>query len=236
MIIVAGGTGSRMNSNIPKQFLLLKGLPVMMHAIYAFHQSTSSPEIVVVIHPSLCDDWSELCKMHAFSVPHTVINGGSSRFESVKKGLAAIKSLEAEMRHSLIAVHDAARPLVSPTLIDETYKQAARTNAAALAKPSTDSVRIVIGNRLKNNSFPRSNVYLMQTPQTFNGAILYEAYTGVDGSSFTDDAAAVEKKGYPITLVDGDTRNIKITFPEDLRIAEILLEQGVLSRASDDAQ
>ncbi len=222
VIIVAGGTGSRMGSDIPKQFMLLSGLPVMMHAIRAFHQSRSSPDVIVVIHPSLRDDWSELCETHAFPVPHTVVDGGNSRFESVRNGLKAIASLGMELRQCLIAVHDAARPLVSPTLIDETYKQAALTGAAALATPSTDSIRMKSGNGLKSNAVPRSSVYLMQTPQTFNGAILYESYEQADEDSFTDDASVVEKKGYPIALMDGDTRNIKITFPEDLRIAAIL--------------
>lgn len=132
-----------------------------------------------------------------------------------------------ELGNCIIAVHDAARPLISPALIDKTYQQATLTGAAALALPSTDSVRIKSGNNLKNNAFPRASVYLMQTPQIFNGAILYDAYGQADGNSFTDDASVVEKKGYPITLVDGDTRNIKITFPEDLHIAEIFLEQGI---------
>ncbi|MEC3881708.1 2-C-methyl-D-erythritol 4-phosphate cytidylyltransferase [Parapedobacter sp. 10938] len=222
-IIVAGGTGSRMGADIPKQFLLLDGLPVMMHAMLAFHRSGSSPQIIVVLHPSLRDDWSALCENYRFTVPHTVVNGGKSRFESVKNGLSEIKSTGADLTHSIIAVHDAARPLVSTTLIDKTYQQAARTGAAALARPSTDSVRITSENGLKNNALPRSYVYLMQTPQSFNGAILCDAYEQDEDHSFTDDASIVEKKGYPITLVDGDTHNIKITFPEDLHIAEILL-------------
>ncbi len=226
VIIVAGGTGSRMGYETPKQFLLLDGLPVMMHAIYAFHRSGSSPQIIVVIHPSLLDEWSALCESHAFSVPHTVVGGGTSRFESVKNGLRAIKSLADELTRSIIAVHDAARPLVSTMLIDATYQQAMRTGAAALAKPSTDSVRIVSANGLKNKAVSRSRTYLMQTPQTFNGAILWGAYEQDEDHSFTDDASVVEKKGYPITLIDGDTHNMKITFPEDLRIAEILLKKG----------
>ncbi|MGV3763282.1 2-C-methyl-D-erythritol 4-phosphate cytidylyltransferase [Parapedobacter sp.] len=222
-IIVAGGTGSRMGSDMPKQFMLLDGLPVMMHAIQAFHRSTSSPQIIVVIHPALRDDWSALCLSHAFSVPHAVVSGGKTRFESVKNGLNAIKSTGADLAHCIIAVHDAARPLVPSTLIDNTFRQALRSGTAAPAMTSTNSVRITNGNGLENHAFPRSRVYLMQTPQVFNGAILCDAYEQDDDNSFTDDASVVEKKGYPITLVDGDTHNIKITFPEDLRIAEAFL-------------
>lgn len=225
-IIVAGGTGSRMNSDRPKQFLPLAGLPVMMHAIHAFHRSRSSPQLIIAVHPSLRADWSALCEKHCFAVPHTVVDGGKTRFESVKNALEVIKSMDLEPAHCMIAVHDAARPLISPALIDKTYQQAALTGAAALAVPSTDSIRVESGNSLKNNAFPRTRVYLMQTPQTFNGTILCDAYEQVNGYSFTDDASVVEKKGYPITLVDGDTRNIKITFPADLRIAEVLLGQS----------
>lgn len=225
-IIVAGGTGSRMRSGTPKQFLLLKGLPVMMHAILAFHRSISSPQIIVVIHPSLRDDWSALCKAHDFSTPHLLVDGGDSRFQSVKNGLKVINAINTALADCIIAVHDAARPLISPALIDETYQQAMLTGAAALARQGTDSVRVKSGNGLKNNILPRSRVYLMQTPQAFNGAVLSNAYEQADDPSFTDDASVVEKKGYPITLVDGDTRNIKITFPEDLRIAETLLSES----------
>lgn len=224
-IIVAGGTGSRMGSDTPKQFLLLDGLPVMMHAIRAFCRCNSSPQLIVVIHPTMQNDWQTLCEKHSFSTEHTVVNGGNSRFESVKNGLKAIQSLDADWANSVIAVHDAARPLVPPALIDETYKQAKRNGAAALALRSTDSVRIKSGNGLKNNACPRSHVYLMQTPQAFHGTMLIDAYDRDDDTSFTDDASVVEKKGYPITLVDGDTRNIKITFPEDLSIAKILLQK-----------
>lgn len=226
-IIVAGGTGTRMGTDTPKQFLLLGGLPVMMHTIHAFHHSNSSPQIIVVIHAALHDGWSALCKTHRFAVPHTVVSGGNSRFESVKNGLTAIRSMGTDPTDCTIAVHDAARPLITTELIDETYRQAARTGAAALATPATDSVRIVSGNGSKNNAYPRGNVYLMQTPQAFNGAVLYDAYEQDESNSFTDDASVVEKKGHPITLVDGDTRNIKLTFLQDLRMAEILLKRGL---------
>ena len=235
-IIVAGGMGTRMGTDTPKQFLPLDGLPVMMHAINAFHRSNSSPQIIVVIHPSLHSHWLALCKTHRFEVPHTIADGGKSRFESVKNGLTIVKSMDTDLRQSFIAVHDAARPLISPELIDNTYQQAARTGAAALAMRSTNSIRLKSGNELKNNAYRRELVYLMQTPQTFNGVILSEAYEQPANETHTDDASVVEKKGYPITLIDGDTHNIKITFPEDLLIAEVLLGTMRLSSASNDAQ
>lgn len=214
-----------MGLDTPKQFLLLNGLPVMMHAIRAFYQSNSSPQLIVVINPGMKSDWSALCEQYTFSVKHTVVEGGDNRFESVRNGLKAIQSLDTELANAIIAIHDAARPLISPALIDEAYRQAVRTGAAALALRSSDSVRVKSSNGLKNNAVPRSRVYLMQTPQAFNGAVLSDAYKQTPDESFTDDASVVEKKGYPITLVDGDTRNIKITFPKDLHIAEILLQK-----------
>lgn len=235
-IIVAGGTGNRMGAEIPKQFLPLDDLPIIMHAILAFHNSKSSPRIIVVIPPAMEADWTSLCEAHDFRIVHTVCYGGSSRFESVKNGLASVKSITSDLSQSIIAVHDGARPLITPELIDQTYEQAMHTGAVALAVPSTSSVRIKSANGLKCNAIRRENVYLMQTPQTFNGSILSEAYEQPDNGIYTDDASVVEKKGYPITLVDGDTRNIKITFPEDLLIAEILLGATRLGSASYNAQ
>ncbi len=224
-IVVAGGTGTRMGTDTPKQFLPLAGMPVMMHTLNAFHRSESSPQLLVVIHPSLRDEWFALCQKYRFSVPHTLTDGGENRFESVQKGLKKLQSLGIDLSESVIAVHDAARPLITPDLIDKTFEQARLTGSAALALGSTDSVRIKSSNGLKNNAYPREKVYRMQTPQTFRGDILIAAYDDANQTgTYTDDASVVESKGYPVTLIDGDTRNIKITFPEDLRIAEIFLE------------
>jgi len=234
-IIVGGGAGTRMGADIPKQFLLLNGIPVMMHTIRAFHRCRHSPQIIVVIPPAQHDYWSELCKKHDFHIPHIRVNGGQSRFESVRSGLAAVQSDCADLSQSLIAVHDAVRPLITSDLIDTTFDQAARTGTAALAIQSSNSVRLKSGNGLKNNAYPRQQVFLMQTPQTFMGQILWESYQQAPDELFTDDASVVEKKGYPITLVNGDTRNVKITFSEDLRIAAIL--SGTDSGStSNDAQ
>lgn len=228
VIIVAGGTGTRMGSDVPKQFLLLNGTPVMMHAIRAFHASKTSPAITVALHPSLQDQWKALCAAHGFEVPHNLVAGGNTRFESVKNGLAAITDTGTDLSQCLIAVHDAARPLIDPALIDSTYTHAATSGAAALALQSSNSVRIEGTNGVKNNNYPRERVYLMQTPQTFNGSILADAYDQTEDDAFTDDASVVEKKGYPITLVNGDTLNIKLTFAEDLPIAELLLARAKL--------
>lgn len=211
-----------MGSDIPKQFLLLNGIPVMMHTINAFYQSKSSPRIIAVIHPDMQEYWLTLCEKYHFHVQHALADGGSSRFESVKNGLAAIERINADPSHTLIAVHDAARPLIAPDLIDRTFEQAALSGAAALAIRSTDSVRLLSDDGLTNQAYPRERVFLMQTPQTFAASILFHAYDQPENGTSTDDASVVEKNGHPITLIDGDARNIKITFPEDLQRAELL--------------
>lgn len=232
-IIVGGGAGTRMGTDIPKQFLLLSGIPVMMHTIRAFHRCRHSPQLIVVIPQAQHNYWLQLCKKYDFDIPYILVNGGQSRFESVKNGLAAVQSACTDFSQSLIAVHDAVRPLITSDLIDITFDQAALSGAAALAVQSSDSVRLRSSNGLKNNAYPRKQVFLMQTPQTFRGNILSESYLQTPDELFTDDASVVEKKGYPITLVNGDTRNVKITFPEDLRVAEILADIDSGSTSND---
>ena len=224
VIIVGGGSGSRMGTDTPKQFLLLHGMPVIMHSMYAFSRCRYAPKIIAVIPAAQHAYWKDLCEKYDFKIPHDLVDGGKTRFESVKNGLEAIKSTCKDLANSVIAVHDAARPLVTIDAIETTFDQAWRTGAAALALPSTNSIRITSSNGLKNNAFPRHQVYVMQTPQTFRGNILSASYEQADDNLFTDDASVVERKGYPIVLVDGDTRNIKITFPEDLQIATILAD------------
>src|SRR5690606_3594166 len=139
---------------------------------------------------------------------------GASRCESVKNGLETIRSMDPQASQCLIAVHDAVRPLIKPTLIDLSFEEAKRSGTAALAISSSNSVRLKHLDESGNYAYPRENVYLMQTPQTFKGSHLFEAYDQPEDPTCTDDASIVEKTGIPITLVDGDTRNIKITFQD----------------------
>lgn len=224
-----------MNSDTPKQFMLLDGLPMMMHTIQAFHRSTSVPQLIVVLHPGLQPEWMSLCATYRFPIPHTLAAGGTSRFESVKNGLETIRSMDPQASQSLIAVHDAVRPLISPTLIDRSFEEAMRSGTAALAVSSSNSVRLKHLDGSGNYAYPRENVYLMQTPQTFKATLLFRAYEQPEDPACTDDASVVEKTGIPITLVEGDTRNIKITFQDDLLVAERLLKRQS-GGASDDPQ
>ena len=217
-LIVAGGSGTRMNTAIPKQFLLLNGRPVMMYTIEAFYHCQSKPIVIVVLPESYHHYWQELCKEHNFRVPHTLVNGGATRFHSVKYGVSLIDNPEA-----IIAVHDAVRPLTAVTTIDDAYRYAALHGNAVVTVKSRDSIR-----QFKNGvsaALARDEIYLVQTPQTFKAALLKKAYEQDYREDFTDDASVVERLGTAIHMVEGSYSNIKITFPDDIAIAEMLLKQ-----------
>lgn len=217
-IIVAGGSGIRMNTELPKQFLLLKGKPVIMHSILAFYSSPQKPEIVVVLNEQHFNLWQQLCEEHKFTLPHILVAGGKTRFESVKKALDTIRE------NSVIAIHDAVRPLISTSIIAEAYKTALKVGNAVVAVPSKDSVRLLHPNG-NSQSINRSEVFLVQTPQTFQSAILKKAYEQEYVDNFTDDASVVERDGVQINLLEGHPDNFKITFPADLWLAEMILKE-----------
>ncbi len=218
-IIVAGGSGSRMQSVVPKQFLSLNGMPVVMHTLLAFYQSNSQPRLILVLHADFHAYWKQLCLTHNFNIPHQLVQGGETRFNSVKNGLELIPGNQ----DSIIAIHDAVRPLTDKAIIDESYTHAAKYGNAVTAVKSRDSVR-----QLKNNSsaaLTRDEIYLIQTPQTFQSTQLKKAYQQPYHDKFTDDASVVEETGVKINLIAGNYQNIKITFPEDIAIAELLLKE-----------
>lgn len=216
-IIVAGGSGNRMQSSIAKQFLLLDGIPILMHTIAAFNQSACKPEILVVLNIHQHSYWEELCRKYNFDIPHKTINGGEQRFNSVKNGLKLIKG------NGIVAVHDAVRPLVSAALITKSYQEAEKTGNCVTGIQPTDSVRkiTVQGNEALN----RSELNLIQTPQTFQVNLLKKAYQTPFRNEFTDDASVVEYAGIKINLIEGERENIKITYPEDLEIAAIYIKK-----------
>jgi 2-C-methyl-D-erythritol 4-phosphate cytidylyltransferase len=217
-IIVAGGSGTRMRSAVPKQFLLLNGIPMLMHTINAFYFSLTQPQIIVVLHPDSHAYWHELCAEHNFTIEHQLITGGETRFHSVKNGINAIEADDA-----IIAIHDAVRPLVAKEIIDESYDCAEKYGNAIVALKSRDSVRQIKDNR--SQSLNRDEIYLIQTPQTFQAEQLKKAYLQPYQENFTDDASVVEQTGVNINLIAGSYQNMKITFPEDIAIAEFLLKQ-----------
>jgi 2-C-methyl-D-erythritol 4-phosphate cytidylyltransferase len=216
-IIVAGGTGSRMQSELPKQFIPIHGKPIIMYTIEAFFNSKVRPAIIVVLNPSMHQLWEGLCMKHDFKIPHKLVAGGDSRFSSVKNGLDTIVG-----DHSIVAIHDAVRPLISNDIITGAYRQAEIMGSAVTMIQSKDSVRRVING--SSEALNRDEIYLVQTPQTFNSKLLKIAYQQEFNESFTDDASVVEKAGYPVNFFLGDPKNIKITYPNDLLVAEALLK------------
>ena len=216
-IIVAGGSGTRMGADRPKQFLLLRGEPVLLHTLRRFADpALAVREIVLVLPADQVDIWQGLCAQFSVDIPHRLVTGGATRWASVKAGLAALK----EHHEGLVAVHDGVRPLVSRQVVERTYAAAATHAAAAAAVMPKDSVRLVSqhGSAAQN----RSRLRLMQTPQTFEIDLLRRAYAMPELASFTDDATVVDDL-CRVQLVDGDYRNLKITTPEDLVVAEALL-------------
>jgi 2-C-methyl-D-erythritol 4-phosphate cytidylyltransferase len=214
-IIVAGGTGSRMKSDVPKQFLLLKGRPVLMHTIEAFHYSDLRPEIILVLNAAFISHWNDLCLEHHFNIPYKIVNNGEQRFHSVRNALDLVAD------DSLVAVHDAVRPIVDNELITRSYRLAEQCGAIIPVVTSKDSVRRKTGD--SSVSMNREEILLVQTPQVFQSKLLKRAYLQEYNSNFTDDASVVERLGAEVQTIEGSYQNIKITYPEDLLVAEIYL-------------
>lgn len=223
-IIVAGGSGKRMNSAVPKQFLLLNGKPVIMHTIEKFYLSSYQPRIILVLSESDQVLWKSLVNEFNFSISHEIVNGGRERFFSVKNGLDFIAQFIEGEDEAIVAIHDAVRPLVSIDTIDRCFRYAISKGNAIASVPSRDSVRIQ--NNDGNKAVTRESVYLIQTPQTFNYKLLNKSYLKEYNANFTDDASVVEANGFPVFIAEGDQFNIKITFPEDIILAEAFLKNN----------
>ncbi len=221
VIIVAAGTGNRMNSDLPKQFLDLNGLPIVMHTINRFSLSDSISEVVLVISETMESYWTELCLKHQFDNPIHITFGGNTRFESVKNGIDYIYQNFDIGPKDYIAVHDGARPIVSDQLIRKAFQGAYEHQAIVLAQKSIESIRM--GNVSTNKAVDRNQIWMIQTPQVFHGELLLKSYQQDEDPLFTDDASVVEKMGTSIYIVEGDSKNIKITYPQDLQIAQLYL-------------
>ena len=214
-IIVAGGTGQRMGSVIPKQFLEIQGKAILLHTIDQFTAAFSDIELVIVLPAAYIEEGKTLLQNNGYTNQIQLVEGGDTRFQSVKNGLAKVTE------SSIVFVHDAVRCLLTPALIQRCYQQALEKGSAIPAVSATDSVRIVNGDH--NSVLDRENVMLIQTPQTFQSTILLEAFKQPYTSIFTDEANVVEANGGIVYLVDGEFENIKITRPLDLAIAEHIL-------------
>ena len=210
-LIVAGGKGERMNADIPKQFLLLNNLPILMHTIKQF---SHFEEIVLVLPKSQFDYWNGLCKNNNFTQIHILVEGGETRFHSVKNGLNKIDNT------SVVAIHDGVRPLISTALINNLVGETKSGRGVIPIIPVKNSIRKIEGENSVH--IDRSNLYKVQTPQCFLSADIKEAYTKDFSGTFTDDASVFEANGGKINTILGEEKNLKITTQEDLNIAEIL--------------
>jgi len=221
-IIVAGGTGQRMGATMPKQFLVIEGKSILLHTVNQFVAAFADINFVIVLPADYIQEGKDLIASSGLTQHVQFTAGGETRFQSVKNGLAHVAP------NAIVFVHDAVRCLLTPDLIQRSYQQALEKGSAIPAVASTDTIRITEGT--KHHVVDRTNVMMMQTPQTFNAAILQKAFEQAYQSSFTDEANVLEASGTEVFLIEGEYENIKITRPLDLAIAAYIL----VKRASKD--
>lgn len=218
VVFVAGGSGSRMKSIIPKQFMLLGRKPVLMHTLQKFYAYDTNVNLILVLPESQLAAWKNLCTQHNFSLNHQLIGGGETRFHSVRNGLSLIAE------EGLVAIHDGVRPLVNAQTIANVFNTAAEKGNAIPCIPLNDSIRKIAGD--SNVSVLRSDYRLIQTPQCFVVSAIKMAHAQNYHESFTDCASVYEANGGKINLVEGNPENIKITTPSDFTVAESLLNKS----------
>ena len=215
-LILAGGKGTRIKSSLPKQFLELDGLPVLMHTINAFYRYSPNVQIILVLPADDFITWESLCKKHNYHQNLILQKGGDTRFQSVKNGLQKIEG------EGLVAIHDGVRPLVSEDIIGASFRLAAVHHSAIAAVRLKESIRVTDQDNTK--AVDRSRFRLIQTPQTFLVSLIKESYNTKEDDTLTDDASVAERSGHVISLFEGSYRNIKITTAEDVILAEALLK------------
>lgn len=219
-ILVAGGKGSRMGGPVSKQYLQIGGKPVLMHTMEKFHDADPSIFLILVLPKLDFPLWEKLCEAYQFSLPHQVISGGNSRFQSVKNGLNAIP-----FETGLVAIHDGVRPFVKKEVILESFAVAENSGSAIAVVDLKDSIRKV-GVDGQSTFQERQYFRLVQTPQTFQISKIKKAFQIEDSPQFTDDATVYESQGWSVSLISGNPENIKITTPEDLDYADFLLHKS----------
>ncbi|KXB45894.1 2-C-methyl-D-erythritol 4-phosphate cytidylyltransferase [Bacteroidales bacterium KA00344] len=217
VIIVAGGKGLRMGSELPKQFLPIGGKPVLMRTIERFQEYSPALKIILVLPKDQQEFWRELCRKHDFNTPHQIADGGETRFQSSKNGLALIPD-DAE---GIVAIHDGVRPFVSNAVIERCFEAARDDYAAIPVMPITETLRYV--DRGHGHNVMRDHFRSVQTPQCFDLALAKQAFNQPDRETFTDDASVIESLGCQVTMVEGNRENIKLTTPFDLKLADCLI-------------
>lgn len=217
-VIVAGGSGSRMGSDTPKQFLPIGNAPILMHTIKRFFTSNEQVNIILVLPEEQIERWHQLCEKYSFSIPHLIVAGGMNRFQSVRNGLNSIGDTE-----GLVAIHDGVRPFISKRIIEESYSTAQKKGNAIVTVDLKDSIRLIDGK--ENKAVDRTTYKSVQTPQTFQIQQIRNAFHKATNMNFTDDASVAEAAGYAVELIEGSYDNIKITTPEDLAMAEVIMKK-----------
>ena len=220
IIIVAGGKGLRMGGDLPKQFMPLHGKPVLMHTIERFRAYSDERKIILVLPDEQQDYWRQICQKHNFTIEHTVVDGGQTRFHSSQNGVAAVP----DDATGVIGIHDGVRPFVSEETIARCFEAARQFGAALPVLPVTDTLRRVTDDGGYN--VQRNDYRTVQTPQTFDAQLLKQAFKQPYSDNFTDDASVVEALGHKVTMVDGNRENIKLTTPFDLVVAEALIKKN----------
>ncbi len=216
-LIVAGGSGTRMKNEVPKQFIEINDRPILMHTFDVFVQYDPQFEFILVLPKEHIEFWKSLCEKHKFDLNHKIALGGETRFDSVKNGLDLI------LTDGIVFIHDGVRPLVSIKTLENCFETAEEKGNSLPVIPVSESIRMV--EEMANCAVDRSKYFLVQTPQTFRTQLIKKAYQHALSNIFTDDATVLENTGETIYLVDGNRENIKITFPEDLVYAEIFLHR-----------
>lgn len=220
-IIVAGGKGLRMGSDLPKQFLPVGGKPVLMRTIEQFYAFSHDLRIIVVLSKDQQNFWRKLCHDHQFTIPHTIADGGASRFQSSKSGLALVPDDE----DGVVAFHDGVRPFVSTDVIARCFETAHEDYSAIPVIAVTDTLRHVDDRTGTSFTVNRKLFRAVQTPQVFNIALAKQAFNQPERDSFTDDASVVESLGVRVNTVEGNRENIKLTTPFDLKVGELLAQE-----------
>ena len=223
VIIVGGGKGTRMGNDLPKQFLPVAGKPLLMHTLEKFNRWDPEAERVLVLPEAYRSYWEMLCREIGCKVKHRLVSGGETRFHSVLNGLRMVRSLPGfSESDALVAVHDGVRPFVSPSVIEACFGEAEKTGAAIPALPMVESLREKLDDG-SSRPVDRSRFVSVQTPQVFRASLLRDAYDQPYTPFFTDDASVVEAAGHPVSLVEGNRENIKLTTPVDLEMARAIL-------------
>jgi 2-C-methyl-D-erythritol 4-phosphate cytidylyltransferase len=224
-VVVAAGKGERMGMLLPKPFLSVAGIPLVVHTLRNLTRSSLIKKVILVVaaeRESLCRELLE--ESGPFTLPLVITQGGEERQDSVRLGLAALES-----DCDIVVIHDAARPFLTAEVVDRSVAVAAEYGGALVAMPVRDTIKQVNKEQMVIATVPRQDLWLAQTPQTFRVEVIREAHrlAHLLGVTVTDDAALVEWAGGRIRIVPGDARNFKITTPEDLQLAEALLQTGI---------